>query len=246
MLSASQKSLAPKISPLLPEGPSKIPELEPSFTKGDFDRITAKIANHDDRTFFKKCYRGVDNGRDTSYKLVNTLAGKNRWRLWDIYCQANPNILIWVYFEEIVAFNFYCYRQQMERIGDRLDDLSKARYLNYLIEYLRQKRTRKIPPLENGDGMKEMMDMVYNIYDRAYFHRKEHSGCSDLECFAEAERYYCVEKALDYFAFLEYLNREKNGLVGDENSDYEAAKKHYEAWGKNMGTGINYRCASAC
>ena len=213
----------------------EIPEIEKMFKENKFNRIIAKIINEEDQTYFKTCYKKVSKGHNTSYELDGALTADQRWHLWDIYCRAEPDILGSVFADEIVAYYFYLHRQQMGRIADRMDDLFKANYLNYLIKYFKQKRGRVIPLRAGDEKMKKIMDMVYNIYDRAYFHKKEHSGYSDLECFAEAERYYCVEKALDYLAYLESLNRRKKGLVGDECSDYKAAEKNYEVWRKNIG-----------
>jgi hypothetical protein len=228
---------------------TEIPAIETRFAKGDFDRLIAKIANREDRSLYEQSYRKIGKGDNISYELIGGLPSDIRWRLWDIYIRAYPDVLGGLFSDKLVAYYFYLYRQQIGRVADSVDDFFKASYLNYLFTYFGQKRTRPVPPLNEGDEkLKEMMDMVYNIYDRAYFHKQEHPGCSDLDCFVEAERYYCREKALDHFAFLEYLNRREKGLSGDEHSDYEAANKHYEAWRKNigMGAGIDYGCASAC
>lgn len=217
------------------------PENEKKLEKSRFEGIIEKITNETDRKYFQDCYEEREESGHIYYERKNNLKEKQRKRLWRILVIADKWYLFDKASNHLVAYYIHRYRtnedsNQSKRIADDGDDYFKAQYLNHLVEYFEQKGTRQITIGEGNKTMEEIIDMVYNIYDRAYFHKEHHSGCSNLECFVEAERYYCEEKALDYLAFLEYLNRVRQGLPGDEKTDYENAEKNYKGWGQNIGS----------
>ena len=126
---------------------------------------------------------------------------------------------------EIVAhyINEHKKSRRWTRPQDEKDDYYKAEYLNYLAEYLRK-------PVGNYDPtFPKLIDMVFYIFDRAYFNKARQPHRSDLCCFTEAERYYCLEKLLEYMAYFEYEGRQKQGRPGDAYSDYMRAKEKYDA-----------------
>jgi hypothetical protein len=109
-------------------------------------------------------------------------------------------------------------------MGDSNDDYYKADYILKLVDYLNNKRTSVIS-INNEDQLEEVICIVNNIFDHAYFLKLDHPEKSDLECFTEAERTFCEEKWLDYEAYLEYLNRVQYGYPGNAIIDYETAKE---------------------
>jgi hypothetical protein len=148
---------------------------------------------------------------------------------------------------KIVAFYMYNYRnrQHWSRLTDPDDEYYKAAYLNRLADYFFDTHAIVIPMIDGDPYLDDIIKMVYNIHDRAYFHKIHHLACSDSDCFIEAERYYCKEKALDYLAFLTYLKRSNQGQPGDEKTDYYTAQQNHCKWRKQFDFEGVYGCVKA-
>jgi hypothetical protein len=207
---------------------STSPRIDNEINQTDFLRIISEIADQDEKDFY--CQKYKKDRLNNLYRLDESATDDDKWRLWGIYIKADGQLINYWLYKEKAAYYFWVYRQKIGRIADSVDDVGKAEYMIYLIKYLTDKLSSLVPLNEGDDKMNELIVTIYHIYDRAYFNKKAHSVCSDLECFAEAERYYCLEKAFDYLAYLNYMNRKDNNLAGNEYSDYIAAIQKYDEW----------------
>lgn len=192
------------------------------FNLAEFEKVLDQLDNKKEIDHFRNCYK---RDRGNKYHILDeNLSESDLGYLWEIYFELNINELKKIPNIEAISHYIYKHRIKCRRIGDSFDDYCKAIYLTQLLKYFEMKRTRVIL-LRDDDEMEEMINMVNNIFDRAYFLKKDYPERSDLMCFTEAEREFCEEKMLNHLAFLEYKKRIDNNLPGDEKKDYENAKR---------------------
>lgn len=137
----------------------------------------------------------------------------------------------------------YFIRQHIEqkewhRTADDKDDYYKAEYLNYLVHYYRSHKGTNILLDGDNSNFQSLIDMVFSIFDHAYYMKRKCPYLSDLHCFTEAERTYCSIKKVEYVAYLNCLNRMHNGLHADPLSDYFEAEKQIKT---EMVAYLNYK-----
>lgn len=200
----------------------------------EFDKTISKIKDENDKEYFISWYYKHPNNALYVLNVYKKAVTKvDMGRLSEIKFKAQVEILSEIPNITVVANHFCERRNQYGRMEDEKDDYYKAEYLIGLVEYFKQKGTRVIP-LDNGKEEKRLIDLVYNIFDYAYSLKEEHPEYSDLDCFSEAERIYCEEKGVEYFAYLEYIKRMVEGLSGDSDNDYETGKLNYSVWRANI------------
>jgi hypothetical protein len=200
-------------------GPNALPNV---IDVDHYYKYVEAIKNEADKTLFKDSYAHDINSK--TYKLSLPSSSQECAKLWDIFFDINKSHHTTYGGTKITAYYIHDHRLKFKRDGNENDDWLKAEYLLNLLKYFKQKRTRVIL-LQQDDELEELIDMVNNIFDSAYFKKKNYPDRSDSECFFEAEREYCEEKYLDYLAYQEYLRRiSTQSTNGDEISDYINAK----------------------
>jgi hypothetical protein len=156
------------------------------------------------------------------YKLNLSASQEELDEIWNIYFDVYRKKWAEYAIVFFVAHYIACHRYAFQRNGDDIDDLHKARYLIALIEYLNKIRPRVIR-LRRGPELDEIINMVNNIFDSAYFKKPQDPELSDKECFMRAEREFCEEKEIDFLMSEFGLGNRK-----DAEKLYEEAK--IRAW----------------
>ena len=132
-----------------------------------------------------------------SYYLDLAASQDDLDEIWDFYVKNYRKKLAECVTEYLVAYYIWCHRNEFQRKGDRDDDFNKAHYLIALVEYLNNIRPRVIR-LAQGPELDEVINMVNNIFDSAYFRKLREPNLTDEKCFRRAEREFCEEKGIDF------------------------------------------------
>jgi hypothetical protein len=193
------------------------PRLPSYLSEKVFTDLIKSVTDNDDKKFIKHCFKKENN----RYNLNGDLSITEQWRLLEKYIQ----FCIDIFNIHVAAGAFYKHRVKFSRIGDSDDDYYKAEYLRDMLVYFRYKGTRCISSAKEQQN--DMIYMVNNIFDRAFFLKKDFPEKTDIECFTEAERNFCEEKWLDCEAYYEHEKRMRNNSTGDEATDYRNAKIKY-------------------
>ena len=164
------------------------------------------------------------------YQLDTSLAPEEQAKLAEIFSQAE--IERWGNYATVtlVAFYIWCHRQNVGRQGNADDDRRKAEYLVNYVKDINRLEHRAIPVQMNAE-MEEIIELVNNIFDTAYFRKIEHPNLSDEECFFSAEREFReVEQETRLLAQRHFEWRTAHNEAGDEQSDWEMAKRIQPRW----------------
>lgn len=200
------------------------PELPAVIDSNRYNNVYHKLTGKKGpAAFFKTCYS--EDRIENMFILKDHLTETERWELVRILIEYDESLND-VFNHAVAAYRFYSHRTRLNRIGDEKDDYYKAKYLLELINYFKQNKTRVIDP-KDPNQLEDIICMVNNIFDYAFFLKNSNSDMSDIECFTEAERHYCKEKWIDHEAYFEYERRCRYGIQGDEKTDYETARKRY-------------------
>ena len=168
----------------------------------DYDRLLLRVYEKEKKT--------------DSYKLNPLVSQEELDEIWNIYFDVYRKKWTEVALVYIMAFYISCHRREFQRNGDEIDDMHKARYLIALIEYLNKIRPRVIRH-EQGPELDEIINMVNNIFDSAYFRKLNEPWLTDWECFIRAEREFCEEKEIDFLiAELGLKNRQEAESLYEE------------------------------
>jgi hypothetical protein len=230
-------------------GPDALPK---TLEEGEFSEYITIAKDLNRERLLRQAYAKLDEG--TTYELVLPESESDRVRLWEIHAAANR--VKWGNYAVayLVAYYIYDHRLKVERKGDQDDDYRKAEYLVSLVNYLDKRPFSRVIRLRKDAAMEEFIDEVNNIFDSAYFRKLNHPGLPDSDCFLEAEREFCEEKATDFLVYQLQLNdqgaaekrhaereiealayqyyewRQTTGEPGDEKSDWTVAEAQYPRW----------------
>lgn len=133
----------------------------------------------------------------------------------------------------ILAYYFYLRRLEWNRDGNRDDDHFKAEYAIKLLNYLVSRNPKKYASflqISNSPNIDEqsknyLLNLVFGIFDTAYYMHLDNPQSSPYENFIAAEKVCCREKEIESIAYFEYLDRINNGRNGTPEDDWRAAEK---------------------
>ncbi len=201
----------------------------------EFDKIQISNLPEEESSFVLQYCNNNSDGTLTPQDNIDAAIYD---RLIEIQCNSTVNSFIKFNdikdattkaYINIISYYIYQHKIRHKRLGgDEKDDYFKAEYLFNLNEYLKSKGTRYFSVNKRNEEQDEIIDIVNNIFDKAYFIKQENTTLSDYECFVEAEREFCDEKEIDYIAYIEHENRIKNNLPGSAEEDYVIAQHKFK------------------
>ena len=228
-------------------GAKMLPE---NISKDEYDDFVASYSRLGYKSVLTNAYK--INKDSSSYELSIPDSQEDCLKLWEIYSAINREKWSNYATARLIAQFIYEHRIRCGRIGNPFDDYIKAEYLIVLVNFLNEKHSHVIRRRQDEE-MEEIIDEVNNVFDSAYFKKKNSPWISDMECFYQAEREYCKEKEIDFFVYQlhhdydkaqrilrhkeietlaqqQYQWRVVTGEPGDEKSDWEMAVSQYPTW----------------
>jgi hypothetical protein len=135
-----------------------------------------------------------------------------------------------------LAKYFFKRREAWDRKdGSSDDNYFKAKYAIELLEFLVEKNPKKYVMFVKKTLDKDeeerlwnyLINLVFGIFDTAYYLHIQYPHNSSFNNFVTAERICCKEKEINYIAENIFLKRRETGESGTKESDWFKAEKIY-------------------